>query len=64
MKDIEKFKEDIQKILDKFQFDGEARRKIFSQLVQYADIQGAAKRANSILYKNKPPSSEDGEQFP
>ena len=41
MKDIEKFKEDIQKILDKFQFDGETRRKFFSLLVEYAEEQQA-----------------------
>ena len=34
MKDLKKFEEDIQKILDKFQFVGETRRKIFSQLVR------------------------------
>jgi len=37
MKDIEKFKEDIQNILDKFQFSGETRRKFFSLLVEYAE---------------------------
>ena len=36
MKDLKKFEEDIQKILDKFQFVGETRRKIFSQLMEYA----------------------------
>ena len=41
MKDIEKFKEDIEKILDKFQFDGETRRKFFSLLVEYAEEQQA-----------------------
>ena len=30
MKDIEKFKEDIQNILDKFEFSGETRRKFFT----------------------------------
>ncbi len=41
MKDIEKFKEDIQQILEKFQFDGETRRKFFSLLVEYAEEQQA-----------------------
>ena len=36
MRDLKKFEEDIQKILDKFQFAGETRRKIFSQLMEYA----------------------------
>ena len=36
MKDIDKFEEDIQKILDKFEFSGETRRKIFSQIMEYA----------------------------
>tara|TARA_R110002110_G_scaffold334549_2_gene545468 strand:- start:1293 stop:1478 length:186 start_codon:yes stop_codon:yes gene_type:complete len=36
MRDLKKFEEDIQRILDKFQFAGEARRKIFSQLMEYA----------------------------
>jgi len=35
MKDIEKFKEDIQNILDKFEFSGETRRKFFSLLMEY-----------------------------
>ena len=41
MKDIEKFKEDIQNILDKFEFSGETRRKFFSLLVEYATEQQA-----------------------
>jgi hypothetical protein len=41
MKDIEKFKEDIQDILDRFQFDGETRRNFFSLLVEYAKSQEA-----------------------
>jgi|TARA_R100000995_G_C3442960_1_gene104250 hypothetical protein len=41
MKDIDKFKEDIQNILEKFQFDGETRRKFFSLLVEYAEEQQA-----------------------
>ena len=36
MKDLKRFEEDIQEILDKFQFSGELRRKIFSQLMEYA----------------------------
>jgi hypothetical protein len=39
MRDLKKFEEDIQKILDKFQFVGETRRKIFSQLMEYASEQ-------------------------
>ena len=41
MKGIAKVKEDSQKILDKFQFDGETRRKFFSLLVEYAEDQQA-----------------------
>ena len=36
MKDLKRFEEEIQNILDKFQFAGETRRKIFSQLMEYA----------------------------
>tara|TARA_R110002110_G_scaffold135296_6_gene319251 strand:+ start:1331 stop:1513 length:183 start_codon:yes stop_codon:yes gene_type:complete len=36
MRDLKRFEEDIQNILDKFQFSGELRRKIFSQLMEYA----------------------------
>ena len=39
MRDLKTFEEDIQKILDKFQFEGETRRKIFSQLMEYASDQ-------------------------
>ncbi len=39
MRDLKRFEEDIQKILDKFQFEGETRRKIFSQLMEYASEQ-------------------------
>ena len=39
MRDLKKFEEDIQNILDKFQFEGETRRKIFSQLMEYASEQ-------------------------
>jgi hypothetical protein len=39
MKDLKGFEEDIQNILDKFQFVGETRRKIFSQLMEYANEQ-------------------------
>ena len=42
MKDKDKFKEDIQNILEKFQFDGETRRKFFSLLVEYAEEQQAS----------------------
>ena len=45
MKDIGKFKEDIQNILDKFEFSGEARRKFFSQL-------GAATQRKAIKNDN------------
>ena len=41
MRDIDKFKEDIQNIIEKFQFDGETRRKFFSLLVEYAEEQQA-----------------------
>ena len=34
--DEQKFGEDIGRILDKFQFSGELRRKIFSQIMEYA----------------------------
>jgi len=43
MKDLAKFEKDIQKILDKFQFEGETRRKIFSQLVRAFGEQQAGK---------------------
>ena len=39
MRDLKRFEEDIQNILDKFQFEGETRRKIFSQLMEYAGEQ-------------------------
>jgi len=39
MRDLKRFEEDIQKILDKFQFEDETRRKIFSQLMEYASEQ-------------------------
>ena len=39
MSDLKKFEKDIQNILDKFQFAGETRRKIFSQLMEYASEQ-------------------------
>lgn len=60
-KDYKTFAEDIQNILDKFQFSDETRRQIFSQLTEYAGIQAAAKRANAILYDKKSPYSESGE---
>ena len=39
MRNLKRFEEDIQNILDKFQFVGETRRKIFSQLMEYASEQ-------------------------
>ena len=39
MRDLKKFEKDIQGILDKFHFVGETRRKIFSQLMEYASEQ-------------------------
>lgn len=39
MRNLKRFEEDIQNILDKFQFVGETRRKIFSQLMEYASDQ-------------------------
>ena len=39
MRDLKRFEEDLQNILDKFQFAGETRRKIFSQLMEYASDQ-------------------------
>ena len=43
MRDLKRFEEDIQNILDKFQFEGETRRKIFSQLVRAFGEQQAGK---------------------
>ena len=40
--DQEKFGKEIQEILEKFQFSDEVRRKIFSQLMEYAAEQQAA----------------------
>ena len=40
--DQEKFGEDIQKILEKFQFEPAIRRQIFSQLMEYVAEQQAA----------------------
>ena len=34
--DEQRFEEDIGRILDKFQFSDEIRRKIFSQIMEYA----------------------------
>ena len=39
MKNLKRFEKDIQGILDKFQFVGETRRKIFSQIMEYASEQ-------------------------
>ncbi len=36
MRDLKRFEEDIQNILDKHQFAGETRRKIFSQIMETA----------------------------
>ena len=45
--DQEQFGEDIKRILDKFQFSGEIRRKIFSQIMEYATEQaGNPKKGN------------------
>ena len=41
----EKFGEDIQKILDLFQFEGETRRQIFSLLMEDAEKQQATEKA-------------------
>ncbi|MHC4690491.1 MAG: hypothetical protein ACYS5F_12775 [Planctomycetota bacterium] len=40
--DQEKFGEDIQNILDKFQISSELRRQIFSQLMEYVAEQQAS----------------------
>tara|TARA_R110002110_G_C12868373_1_gene661331 strand:- start:52 stop:315 length:264 start_codon:yes stop_codon:yes gene_type:complete len=60
-KDYKTFAEDIQNLLEKFEISDGTRRQIFSQLMEYAGTQAAAKRANSILYDKKSPSSESGE---
>ena len=39
MKNLKTFEKEIQDILDKFQFAGETRRKIFSQIMEYASEQ-------------------------
>tara|TARA_R100001460_G_scaffold108167_2_gene158504 strand:+ start:1173 stop:1349 length:177 start_codon:yes stop_codon:yes gene_type:complete len=39
MKNLKTFEKEIQDILDKFQFVGETRRKIFSQIMEYASEQ-------------------------
>ncbi len=39
MRDLRKFEEEIQKILEKFEFNPQLRRKIFSQLMEYATEQ-------------------------
>jgi len=36
MRDLKRFEKDVQGILDRFQFKGETRSKIFSQLMEYA----------------------------
>ena len=55
----EKFGEDIQKILDLFQFEGELRRQIFSQLMEDAEKQQATEKA--ILNDNTSELTETSE---
>ena len=45
MRDLKKFEEDIQKILDLFQFEGETRRQIFSLLMEDAEKHQATEKA-------------------
>ena len=55
----EKFGEDIQKILDLFQFEGETRRQIFSLLMEDAESQQATEKA--ILNDNTSELTETSE---
>ncbi len=55
----EKFGEDIQKILDLFQFEGETRRQIFSLLMEDAEKQQATEKA--ILDDNTSELTETSE---
>jgi len=55
----EKFGEDIQKILDLFQFEGETRRQIFSLLMEDAEKQQATEKA--ILNDNTSELTETSE---
>jgi uncharacterized protein (UPF0248 family) len=43
MHNRKKFEEDIQNILDKFQFEGDTRRQIFSLLIEHATQQSTEK---------------------
>tara|TARA_R110000851_G_scaffold303109_1_gene460625 strand:- start:160 stop:339 length:180 start_codon:yes stop_codon:yes gene_type:complete len=45
MHNRKKFEEDIQKILDLFQFEGETRRQIFSLLMEDAEKQQTTEKA-------------------
>ena len=45
MHNRKKFEEDIQKILDLFQFEGESRRQIFSLLMADAEKQQTTEKA-------------------
>jgi hypothetical protein len=47
MHNRKKFEEDIQKILDLFQFEGETRRQIFSLLMEDAEKQQTTEKAIS-----------------
>ena len=47
MHNRKKFEEDIQKILDLFQFEGESRRQIFSLLMEDAEKQQTTEKAIS-----------------
>jgi hypothetical protein len=47
MHNRKKFEEDIQKILDLFQFEGESRRQIFSLLMADAEKQQTTEKAIS-----------------
>ena len=55
----EKFGEDIQKILDLFQFEGETRRQLFSLLMEDAEKQQATEKA--ILNDNTSELTETSE---
>tara|TARA_R110002094_G_scaffold195155_2_gene168279 strand:+ start:1195 stop:1455 length:261 start_codon:yes stop_codon:yes gene_type:complete len=55
----EKFGEDIQKILDLFQFEGETRRQIFSLLMEDAEKHQATEKA--ILNDNTSELTETSE---
>ena len=59
MHNRKKFEEDIQKILDLFQFEGETRRQIFSLLMEDAEKQQATEKA--ILNDNTSELTETSE---